>query len=369
MKENAKHILYLFCGLIVLFLPFETFDQISTSSLSLISETKTLNTILQKRDAYQNQERGRSVNKLLNILIVPGHDDEVWGAEYKDLKEVELNRELAKKLYQYLLDEEGINPVLASDETGYNPIFEKYFQTEKQSIEDFIKETKENFSLKMRENNIEETETSFHNPAVESVVYRLYGINRWVNVQDFDLVIHIHFNDYPGRGRNKIGKHSGFSIYTPGKNFNNYELSRKLADSIFEELKKVQSVSTLKSESEGVIEDYELIALGANESLDAGSVLIEYGYVYEDNFVDEEKREVALDYFAYSTYVGIKKLIHEIPKEKVFPEVYISKNKTTIDNLKWQYQKSLEGKYPPEGKDLKSCPIGGYFGTCSLKIK
>lgn len=367
MKENAKQILYLFCGLSLLLLPVETFNFVQSNTSALVTQSKTLDLILKKREAYKNLEQGRGINKLVNILIVPGHDDEVYGAEYKNLKEVELNRELSKKIQEYLLKEGGINPVLASDENGYNLIFENYFKRERASIEEFIKNSKEIFALKIHGTDFDAGD--FHNPAVQSVVYKLYGINRWINVQDFDLVIHVHFNDYPGRGRNNIGKHSGFSIYAPGENFSNYQLSRDFAEVVFEELQKVQTVSTLKSESEGIIETHELIALGANESLEAGSILIEYGYIYESNFVDEEKRKITFDYFAYATYSAIKKLLNETPQEKIFTSTTISKNKTTLDNLEWQFQKALQGKYPPEGKTLQNCPITGYFGSCSLEAK
>jgi N-acetylmuramoyl-L-alanine amidase len=139
-----------------------------------------------------------------------------------------------------------------------------------------------------------------------------------VNNQDFDLVIHIHFNDYRGHKRNKIGKYTGFSVYVPDKLFENYELSRALGESIFNEIKKVQTVSTLDKEKKGIIEDQELIAVGANASLEAGSVLIEYGYIYEDKIFDEKKRAATLDDFAYATYVGIKDLLKETPAPKSF---------------------------------------------------
>jgi hypothetical protein len=306
---------------------------------------------------------------LVNILIVPGHDDEYWGTEFKGVKEVELNRIAAEKLYDYLALEEGINPVLASDQNGYNVIFEKYFRREESKIESFIKETKKDFKKKIDEDEFARVEKNFHNTAPDDVIYRLYGINRWVNNQNFDLVIHIHFNDHAGRKWNKVGKYDGFSIYTPGKLFSNYDVSRKLADNVFEELKKIRPVSNLKEEADGVIEDHELIAVGANESLEAGSILIEYGYIYEPQFLDPATRDVSLDYFAYATYAGIKKLLGEVPKEKEKPQTKILKNKTSKDNIEWQFQKALEGKYPPEGKTLRDCPITGYFGGCSVAVK
>lgn len=275
---------------------------------------------------------------------------------------------LAQKLYEYLLNEEGINPVLVSNKSGYNFIFENYFKKEKNQIEKFIQDTKKDFSKKISEEEFAQVENNFHNVAPDEVRYKLYGINQWVDKQKFDLVIHIHFNDYAGRKWNRAGKYDGFSIYTPGKLFKNYQLSHALAYSVFEELKKIRPVSNLEEEQEGIIEDHELIAIGANESLDAGSILIEYGYIYESIFANPTTRETSLDYFAYATYSGIKKMLQETPEEKEKLEVAISKNKTSKDNLVWQFQKTLEGKYPPSKKDLRDCPISGYFGECSQMI-
>lgn len=369
MKQNAKQIVYLFLTLFIFAVFTPTIEIHETDLEAAGRQFATLDTILEKRQNYFNPEQSKGLNRLVNILIVPGHDDEHWGAEFRGTKEVELNRIVAEYLYEYLAQEEGINPVLASDESGYNPIFEKYFRREEDKIEKFINDMKKNFSKKVEEDNFKQVEKNFHNTAPDEVVYRLYGINRWVNNQKFDLVIHIHFNDHAGRKRNHSGKYEGFSIYTPGKLFSNYEVSRKLADNVFEELKKIRPVSNLEEEKEGVIEDHELIAVGANESLEAGSILIEYGYIYEPTFFKSTLRNTALDYFAYATYVGVKKFLNESPKQKEVQEVQTLKNKTSQSNLIWQFNRALDGKYPPKGKTLRDCPISGYFGECSKLVK
>ena len=331
-------------------------------------QVASLSEIVEKRQSFLNRAPGKSGNKLVNILIVPGHDDEYWGAEFRGTKEVELNRIVAKKLYEYLSVEEGINPVLASDVSGYNAIFEKYFRREESKIKKFIEDAKKDFSKKIHPEDFEQVEKNFHNVAPGEVVYRLYGINRWVNTQNFDLVIHIHFNDHGGRVPNKQGKYDGFSIYTPGKLFSNHAVSRSLADGVFQELKKIRPISNHEEEVSGVIEDHELIALGANESLEAGSILVEYGYIYESLFLEPALRDTALDYFAYATYAGIKKTLGESPKEKSISNYTLLKNKTSQSNLMWQFDKALEGKYPPAGKTLRDCPISGHFGKCSQLV-
>jgi len=370
MKQKAKQLGYLFFILVLLGIPFEIAETDKTNLSATISQTPTLSQVLEKRKKYTQPKPGRSSkNKLVNILIVPGHDDEHWGAEFKGVKEVELNRMLGQKLYEYLSNEEGINPVLVSTDSGYSSIFETYFKKEKNKIENFIEDSKEKFTEKVSAEEFDDLENNFHNVAPDEVREKLYGINSWINSQKFDFVIHIHFNDYPGRKWNKPGKYDGFSIYTPGTLFDNHDLSRTLADSVYEELKKVRPVSNLEEEQEGVIEDHELIALGANESLNAGSILIEYGYIYEPIFTNTTTRETSLDYFAYATYAGIKNMLREVPQEKEKLEVAISKDKTSKDNLVWQFQKTFDGIYPPQGKTLRDCPITGYFGDCSRKIQ
>jgi N-acetylmuramoyl-L-alanine amidase len=369
VKQNAKNIFFLglFIVLIILCLPVIKMQK--SGGEATPKQTASLNEILEKRKNYFNNIQDRNVNRLVNILIVPGHDDEHWGAQFKKTKEVELNRIVAQKLFDYLSKEEGINPVLASDTNGYNPIFENYFNNEKQNIQKFIEDSKIKFSEKINPEELKQVEKNFHNVAAKEVIYRLYGINRWVNNQNFDLVIHIHFNDYAGRKSTREGKYNGFAIYTPGKLFSNYETSRKLADSVFEELKKIRQVSNLEDEKIGVVEDHELIALGANESLEAGSILIEYGYMYEPIFVDPKLRDTSLDYFAYATYRGVKKLLNEEPASKEIQTVQVSKNKITQANLIWQFNHAINGTYPPKGKTLRDCPITGYFGACSQKAE
>ena len=185
MKQNAKQILYLIFILTIFIFPIRLFEfhehELEASSREFVS----LEQILQKRENYFDPINKRGTNKLVNILIVPGHDDEYWGAEFGGLKEVELNRSVAQKLYSYLLHEEGINPVLASSENGYNSIFERYFKGEENKIKKFIIDSKKDFAKKVDEEEFNNVEKNFHNTAPDDVVYRLYGINRWVNNQNF----------------------------------------------------------------------------------------------------------------------------------------------------------------------------------------
>lgn len=354
-------------GSVLLVLGWEKKD--SGNMTATVSEAKTIEQLLQKRTNFTERAQSREAERLVNILIVPGHDDEYFGTHHKDLREVELNRQLAENIHEYLVKEEGINAVLSSDTSGYNQIFDAYFARERSQIERFMEKTKKEFEQKKESEQLAIIEKNFHNPAPGDMALRLYGINRWVNDADFDLVIHVHFNDHANRNKSKVGTYTGFSIYTPGKQFENYELSRRLADSIYDEMKKIRPVSDLPAEESGVIEDYELIALGANESLDAGSVLVEYGYIYENIFTDPSLRKVSLDYAAYATYVGIKNLLGETPVRKESKVVKTTKDRTTAANLEWQFQNAIYGAYPPAGATLRDCPLNGYFGECSARVR
>lgn len=370
---NAKTLAYafLFLGLVggaMYVLPgFQ--NGANQDTVAAAGQSGAMQYILDKRSNFKNGVQGRGVERLVSILIVPGHDDEYWGAQYGNLKEVELNRALAQNLYDYLIEEEGINVVLASDKSGYNELFEEYFQRERAEIRDFMERTRDQFEQKKAQENIAVEEENFHNPAPGDMALRLYGINRWVNDADFDLVIHVHFNDHANRGKNKVGTYTGFSIYTPGNKFENYALSRRLADSIYEEMKKIRPVSDLPAEESGVIETHDLIALGSNESLDAGSVLVEYGYIYESIFTDPSMRKVSLDYMAYATYAGIKNLLGETPVRKESKVVRTTRNKTTAANLEWQFRNAIYGAYPPAGSTLRDCPLNGFFGECSARVR
>lgn len=367
MIKNAKYIIPTILVLCIFSIPF-TISSSSLSSRNPFQTFKTIEDILEKRKRYFTPASIFVPDRIFKVLIVPGHDDEYSGAVYGGVEEVELNRLVAQKLFEYLNKEPGMQPILAHEENRYNPFLEFYFSKYKNDIESFMEKSKRDFTKKLKKEDAELEDSGFHNAAMPDARFRLYGINWWSNQNQIDLVIHIHFNDYADR-KGKEKKYNGFSIYTPGEFFGNYKLSNAVAYSIFDELKKIRPISNLPYEEEGVIEGHELIAVGSNESLYAGSVLIEYGYIYEDIFQDEEKRDVAFDYLAYSTYVGIKNFLDEESFKKETAQLSVQKNKTTENNLIWQFEKALEGVYPPKGKTLRECPITGYFGECSKLVK
>ena len=214
-----------------------------------------------------------------------------------------------------------------------------------------------------------------HNSAPSDVALMLYGINVWANNQGFDIILHIHFNDHDGRASDRPGKYSGFTLYTPEKQFSNSEGSNELAKKIFARLSTYFAVSNLPGESVGITEDQDLIAIGAFNTLDPASVLIEYGYIYESQFIDKEVRPLAIREIAFQTYSGIKDFFEsgDVPNKKSALE-YIGWNKnfgkgdfSDHDVFSLQMFLSREGIYPPPGFSKNDCPISGSFGHCTEK--
>lgn len=259
------------------------------------------------KERYKRFSEGKNhISNRIKVLIVPGHDQVHHGADFEELEEVDLNIELAKNIYQLLLKDKNFRVYLASDENGYNERIKNYLDDEKSEIEDFRKFKREVTENLINSGEIELQQYVAHNSAPEEVANVLYGINRYANEQDFDMVIHVHFNDYPGRKENKEGKYSGFSIYVPASQFLNGSISKDMAENIFEKLSETSEPSNHPAERAGVIQDTELIAVGAFNSVNSIALLLESGYIYEPKFADESLRTESLKELAEQTYLGIK---------------------------------------------------------------
>lgn len=312
----------------------------------------------------------------LNILIVPGHDEAVWGAQFNGVREADLNVELAEYLKNFFEKEKEFNIFLVRDKNGYNPIFLNYFNENRNSILQFLSQYKNMMSTAVQIGLVEINNTVEHNSASEETVIKLYGVNKWANENNIDIVIHIHFNDYPGRKYNSRGEYSGFSIYIPEKQFSNSKASLAVAKPVFDQLKKYLSVSDMPKEQNGIIEDQELIAIGANNSLDPAVLFIEYGYIYESQFTNENIRKTALEEAAYQTYLGIKNFFDGEKNSLTLQYDTLNKSYSWGDDL----NKGLKGSkdvfalqlaltqdeiYPPKMLNKNDCPVNGNFGECT----
>jgi len=264
---------------------------------SLVFEKKvTPEELLQK---YKNGE--------IKILIVPGHDKENYGAQYRGVTEASLNAELGGYLFEFLRNEPKFTVFVTNKSTGEtNGWFSDYIESQKSSIASFRESVKNTFKEAVRTGNFVKQNKVRHNPATDNASQALYGVNKWANDNNIDIVLHLHLNDYPQRKYDMPGKYKGFSIYVPDRQFPNGEASIEIAESIKEELAKIASPSNFSKEKEIVVEDQQLIAIGSNASRKGASILLEYGYIYETQFYDKEIRHFALREMAEATYRGLK---------------------------------------------------------------
>jgi len=243
----------------------------------------------------------------LKILIVPGHDKSSYGAQYRGVTEESINAKLGNYLYDYLTSDSHFSVFTTRGYSGeYNNWFLEYMEKEKTNVSSFRDKLKTAMRSLLKTGAVTKNTKVYHNPAADNTSLNLYAVNKWANDNNIDLVIHIHFNDYPGRTYDLPGKHSGFSIYIPERQLPNYRISHEIAESLKTELETILKPSNFPKEKDTIIEDQQLIAVGSNASRDGASILIEYGYIYENKVYDKNLREQTLANMAYKTFLGIK---------------------------------------------------------------
>lgn len=243
----------------------------------------------------------------IKILLVPGHDDEVWGAQYGNIKEADMNLVLATKLYDLLRKDKRFEVRITRDSGGYKKEFADFF-TQKDAILAFEQNAKKTMQNKITNGSFVLKTNPPHHNVSEDIAIHLYGINKWANENKMDAVVHIHFNDYPRSTKWKIGQYKGFNIYIPDAQFANAKESGLLGANIHTELNKKYITSTYPPEMGGLTSDQKLIAIGANNTLDASvrSILIEYSYIYEKRLRTKSTRLQAYKNMANLTAAGIK---------------------------------------------------------------
>jgi len=315
----------------------------------------------------------------VRILLVPGHDNEYSGTEYRSLREADINLEVARHLYNTLKKNPHfiVSSARNLDTGEYSPELASYFEKEGNSILEFRDRSKAVMDTLLSLGIAEDKSTENHGFAIEEVSRRLYGINKWSNENGIDIVLHLHFNDYPRKNMRVPGKYEGFAIYVPERQYPNAEASKAFAEPLFSVLKKYLPVSNIAFEKGGVVEDQELVAIGANASREGASVLLEYGYIYETKFANAKARSVILPELANLTYRGIKKYFESdaergdpyetslLPHRWAEPLDETKKNAEDIFSL--QTALLEDALYPPPGKDLQECPISGVFGSCTKR--
>ena len=312
---------------------------------------------------------------IIEVLVVPGHDDDNPGAVFRGQREADMNLLLAEKLAHELSGDEQLFVTVSRNRDGYYPPLEKYLDDNKREIESFIKNSKSATERFLENNGINIFSGVTHNNAPSDVAFGLYGINKWAAEESFDFIIHIHFNDDTSHYGNNMGRYGGYSIYVPDQNLLNADKARPFALSIGQEMKKTFFPSNLpaevrSSDETGLIPDFKLIALGSNRTLETPSILVEYSYIYEPH-VDAEFMPLSTDVMARATARGMFNLLSG-PQEwrnlsHVWKKSLSLSTEADPDVLALQYGLRELGFYPPKHHDRENCPFSGLYGPCTQK--
>ncbi|HRH55274.1 MAG TPA: peptidoglycan-binding protein [Candidatus Paceibacterota bacterium] len=330
-------------------------------------------------EAYADAQAG---GEKVRILIMPGHEPSQGGAEFMGYYERELVVDIANRLQKELSTDSNLEVLVARGNQGWNSNFEKYFDRQGAKIERFVDSAKKTYDKLLDRGRVDEDkEQSAHNEAARDVALRLYGVSKWSNENDVDLVLHLHLNDELGHGSNQRGAHSGAAIYVPDEMYGNAEVSLAIAEPIFERLKATNAISSFGLETEGIVESRELIAVGAFNTSEAPSLLVEYGYIYEPRIADGPARNEVFDDFAYQTALGVKDFFGSAGRpryeSKVLPHTFstdvlaTSTASTSPDAARDIYalQAALRelGFYPGTEASLGVCPVSGIMNPCTVE--
>lgn len=320
------------------------------------------------RNAY---EKAKQNGPRLRILLVPGHDKDYWGTEYRGVKEADVNHEMALELYKILSSQKELEVIMTRDTQSYNPEISSYLEVNRENIKKFRDDHKAVMSILNYAGVVELKETVYHNIVNEEISVRLYGINKWANENSIDFVLHIHFNDTPERRWLNPGPYSGFSVYVPDSQLPNAEPGIELGRKVFEQMKNYFATSNMANENGGIIEDQKLIALGAMNTLNPAAVLIEYGYIYEPQIIKPAVRPLYFKEMATQTALGINNFLSNSTETDIATVPYkwqrnIKKGERgSADVFALQLALTLDGYYPPKGKTKNSCPVSGNYGNCT----
>ncbi len=310
----------------------------------------------------------------IKVLVMPGHEPGYGGTVYRDLLERDIAVQISNELALALRADPRLEVSVARTTGAWSPELSEYFEEEWKDIQKFVKDKKRVMERMINRGDLEQREFEVdHNAAATDVAYRLYGINRWANENDYDIAVHVHLNDNLGHGLQAPGLHSGFAVYVPDEQYGNGAASKALGESIASQLNHFNATSTLPIENYGVVPDQDLIALGAYNTAEYASVLIEYSYIYESKITYPEAREAVIKDFAHQTYQGIRQFLGAPvvgSDTRVLPYAWtvgpIKVGTSSTQGYALQVALHKLGFYPPAGSLLIGCPISGYVGECTI---
>ena len=331
---------------------------------------------IQSEYASATQPSLTASSSKVRILIVPGHEPTYGGAEFKNLKERDLTVELGQDLQGFLSGDSHYQVFVTRDTQSWSPDFAQYFKDSWSDIVAWEKASSQEYvHLLAIGSTAREVPKVYHNDAPQNVALRLYGITKWANDNNIDITIHIHFNDDTEHEYNVPGKYSGFAIYVPDDAYANSTTSNAVAQSVFKRLAKYNPVSDLKGESTGIIQEPDLIAIGAHNTANAATMLIEYSYIYEPQMLNTSVRSLFLKDLAYQTYLGIQDFFNASADQGLaydtlmLPHTFNSsidaRHASSTEVVSLQTALLLDGVYPPVNRSLNDCPRSGSFGACT----
>lgn len=378
-STNMRKVSFLFFGVIVLAGSGYVYNRSnpSGSSAHMVSAVASADyadspvSVTDLRSDYSASSSPENVH----ILIVPGHEPDYGGAQFGSVDERNLVVEIGQDLQHYLQTNDNYQVFITRDTQSWNPVFADYFKNNWNSIIAWEKTSKQN-APSLTPLGASAAPPVDHISDSTDVALRLYGITKWANENKIDLMIHLHLNDYPGHSSTVAGKYSGLVIYIPAQQYANSATTKAVADAVFKRLSLYNPIDDLPVESSGVIDDPELIAVGANNTADAASMLIEYDFIYEPQFVNPKVRSLALKDLAYQTYLGLQDFFTKNgnvsaansydPSSLYAWDIPVAgKNSNPEDIYALQTALIMDGDYPPAGKTKNDCPHSGTFGACT----
>ena len=313
------------------------------------------------------------------VLIVPGHEPDNGGTQMAtpsgEIYERDLAVEIGQDLEAFLQADPNYEAYITRDTQSWNPTFADYFKNDWNDIIAWEQGAKQK-ALQNPALASAIGQAEVHNSAITDDAYRIYGITKWANENNINLMINVCVNNYRGNAFNAVGKYSGFVEYMPPEEYDNGSTTAPIAEAVFKRLTLYNPVSNLPVESAGLVKDPTLIGIGAYNTAKAAAILIEYDYIYEPQFVNPVTRSLALKDLAYQTYLGFQDFFTKNNTVSVTDSYHPStlyawstpvtgKNSNAEDIYALQTALLMDGDYPPAGKTKNDCPHSGTLGACT----
>jgi len=367
----ASFIVFIAFGSFSVLKPVETFIANGTQTAAVFFVQSISAAQIQKEYRAPNASK-RIVAPKVRILIVPGHQPDSGGTEFGGVYERDVVVDIADSLAQLLSQNPNYDVMVSRTKTAWNPILQYYFDTHAAEILEFKESQKRQMAAHVASGRfVVEQDQVVHPTTSSQASLQLFGINKYASENNIEITLHLHINDYDRRS--KVGKYDGFAIYVPDPQYSNAEASKAIGKALAVRINAYHATSTMPKEDEGVVEDRELIATGSNNTADNAALLIEYGYIYEPQFQKASVRAIAVEDYAYETYLGLQDFFKDpvVPTfgTKAFP--YDWDTVTVTDGASGEGVYALQsalhylGYYPPAGKSFSDCPISGTAGPCT----